>query len=300
MIWRMAISVQSRTVVACVALVFAVTFPLSAEKDNPYMVIAEHNAFGLTDPPPPPPPPAPKEQPKPASTIRLTGITTILSKARALFEIVEAPGKPPTKPILLVGEKSGDIELVAIDMEKKQATIRQGGMETNLVLEPRKAQAAAAPGQKFPPGVRPGPGFVPPMQAGMPGQPPAATPGVISPGVITPGSSTAGSSRSGVMVVGGSSSTPAAATPALPEGAPSAARAPYRIPLAGQGAGMQNATSLRAQPQVQTAIPPRTTRTQTTPQAGGDAAQQLIMLHLQEMQAAQQGQDFPPSPPMPQ
>ncbi|MBN2507383.1 MAG: hypothetical protein JXQ71_11880 [Verrucomicrobia bacterium] len=306
---------QVKTAAWAGALALALTLatrPLPADTANPYLVITNRNAFNLTDlPPPPPPPPSKPEPPKPASTVRLSGITTILSKARALFEIVEAPGKPVQKPIMLVGDKVGDIELVSIDVENKRVTILQAGVETNLVLEARKA-APARPGQRpgTAPGLRPGmpPGIRPPTP-----QTAATPPTGGSPLVISSGSGGASSGRGGVITMGGVGSTPTPAATAAKTTAPgqytsSGRPAPYvasrisptpsaaapvtlyqRAPSASPGS---SAATLRT-------IPSRTPRTQSLGSAApvdadAKAAQQLLMLHLNE--AANPGQAPPPPP----
>jgi hypothetical protein len=63
-----------------------------ADEANPYLSIVERNAFGLKDPPepaPPAPPPPALEPPKP--TVKLTGLTTLFNKKKALIELTE-PG----------------------------------------------------------------------------------------------------------------------------------------------------------------------------------------------------------------
>lgn len=281
---------------------------LMADRENTYLtIITNRNAFDLREPPPPAPPPAKIEPPKPTASVRLSGITTMFSKARALFEIIEAPGKPAEKPILLVGEKHGDVELLAIDVDKKQVTVRLAGTQTNLVLEARKAGAGPAP--KLPGGVRPG--FpIPGMKLPSPSQ--RTTAGVPSPTVITPGSSGTSSGRGGVVVAGGSgaASTAAPATPSRPAiSTPIAgSRTPYRLPIGNVSSGLtvpgavtpgSTATSDRSIP-----TPLRQTRTQSSgPATRVDpdtyAAQQYLMMIGSEQDALSKGEDHPPSPPIP-
>jgi hypothetical protein len=312
MVWRMKSAGQLKAASLGVALTMALAAgQVSADKVNPYMEITNRNAFGLGDPPPPPPPPTKPEPPKPVSTVRLSGITTMFSKARALFEIVEAPGKPMQKPIMLVGDKVGDIELLAIDVEDKTVTIRQSDVVTNLVLEARKSPAPPAPGQR--PGLAPGlrPGFPPPGVKVPSQQTAAAAPGG-SPMVIAPGSSGTSSGRSGVITVGGNSSTTPTGPTApgspgalgMPTAAAAAAfsaaggRTPYRVSpgaVTAPGAAAAfatptpNAANLRM-------TPTREIRAQATGPSDNTAERQLLMMHLNSMADPD---NSPPPPPIP-
>jgi hypothetical protein len=128
---------------------------LADAKVNPYEPIVERNPFGLKPPPPPdpdagkPPPPPPA----PLATVDLTGITSILSSKRALLEIVPGPGKPMIKPILAEGERVESVEVVSINVEKNEVTIKNGNTVTNLTFTVAKATTTPQPP---PPGGLPG------------------------------------------------------------------------------------------------------------------------------------------------
>src|SRR5256885_11357985 len=82
-------------------------------KETGYAIIPERNAFALKPIPPPAPPPT-NAPPAPPTTVKLTGITTILTTPRVLLEYTEQ-GKQPQKPILSVGQRDGPIEVLEID-----------------------------------------------------------------------------------------------------------------------------------------------------------------------------------------
>jgi len=130
-------------------------------KANPYDAIVERNPFGLKPPPPPAPPedPSSKLPPAPLATVEVTGITSILSSKRALLEIVPGPGKPMLKPILSEGERVESIEVVSINVEKNEVTIKNGGVITNLTFKIAKSTPGPAAPGALPPPV---PGSVPP------------------------------------------------------------------------------------------------------------------------------------------
>ena len=159
-------------------------------KVNPYEPIAERNPFGLKPPPPPPNPEdnAPKPPPAVLATVDLTGIVSILGPPRALLEIVPGPGKPMLKPVLAEGERVESIEVVSINIQKNEVTIKNGGTLTNLTFK-----VASKSG---------GPATPPPQPGGLPGM-------VPKPAVPQPTQSSynnQGSGRYNVMVAGGASS----------------------------------------------------------------------------------------------
>jgi len=111
---------------------------LADAKKNPYESIAERNPFALK----PPPPPATNEvvaapaPPPPTSTVELTGIVSILGKSkRALLEVIPGPGKQMAKPILAEGEKFESVEVVAINIDKNEVTVKNGTLVTNLTFK---------------------------------------------------------------------------------------------------------------------------------------------------------------------
>lgn len=206
---------------------------LADAKVNPYEPIVERNPFGLKPPPPPdpdagkPPPPPPA----PLATVDLTGITSILSSKRALLEIVPGPGKPMIKPILAEGERVESVEVVSINVEKNEVTIKNGNTVTNLTFKVAKAAPAAA--------APPVPGLVP-------------KPAVPVPQPQTSYNNSQSSGRYNVMVAGGSGSASPAAAPASGGVNPSAAN------LTGGTEGFRSIPSrnLRSNPQEQTQISP--------------------------------------------
>jgi hypothetical protein len=169
-------------------------------KVNPYEPIVERNPFGLKPPPPPPNPEdnVPKAPPAPLATVDLTGIINILGPPQALLEIVPGPGKPMIKPVLREGERVESIEVVSINIQKNEVTIKNGTTVTNLTF---KVAKSTPPGTPPPPsGNLPGMVPKPPVPAAQPTQ---------------TSYNNQGSGRYNVMVAGGaSSSTPAANSPA--------------------------------------------------------------------------------------
>jgi len=162
------------------------TVPLTAEESNPYLTIASRNPFGLKEPPPPPPIDTPVETapPAPAQTIKLTGITSLFDKHKALLEVTEPTGgAAPRKLVLSEGERDGDLEVVSIDFVKDIVVVKTSKGTTNVTFSTVE-QAAAAPAVPRVPsrGGRPDP-----RSRRSPGI--TATPGVI-PTVPTTGSPT--------------------------------------------------------------------------------------------------------------
>jgi hypothetical protein len=176
-------------VVACGQLVFADV------RVNPYESIAERNPFALKPPLPPAPPedPSTKTPPVPPATVELTGITSILTSKRALLEIVPGPGKPTIRPILGEGERVESVEVVSINVEKNEVTIKNGNLVTNLTFKVAKSTDKPV----TPPGVLP-------PALGLPGVPPPATAGLLGAGQPAHGNQDTGGR--GVQVGGGASS----------------------------------------------------------------------------------------------
>ena len=172
-------------------------------KVNPYEPIAERNPFGLK-PPPLPDPDAGKPPPPPAAplaTVEVTGITSILSSKRVLLEIVPGPGKPMLKPILSEGERVESIEVVSINVEKNEVTIKNAGTLTNLTF---KVARSTTPPPPPPPG-------------GLPGMAPKPAVPVVQPTQTSQNNQ--GSGRYNVMVAGGAGSAAPTATGANPNAA---------------------------------------------------------------------------------
>jgi hypothetical protein len=140
--------------------------------------------------------------------VKLTGITSILGKKNALFEITEPGGKQPKKPILTEGERLDTLEDISIDVDNNVVKARIGDAETNLTFAKIEQPAAPAPAAPGAPGV---PGFTPPIPR-IPGTPGAPSPTLINPANPT-SSTSSGAGRSAIVVMGGgdqSSSAPGA------------------------------------------------------------------------------------------
>lgn len=188
----------------------ALSLPATAEvTTNPYESIVERNPFALKPPPPPAPPedPSTKTAPPPTATVELTGITSVLSSKCALFEIVPGPGKPMIKPILKEGERVESVEVVSINIEKNEVTIKNGSVVTNLTFKVAKSTdkpAGAPPAGGVPPA--PIPGMTP---GGVPGGINAAGNAAAAGGQNAFGNNEQfnGGGRGGVMVGGGASPT---------------------------------------------------------------------------------------------
>jgi hypothetical protein len=199
MFTRMKPSKQSLVWFAAGALMAGVVGDAVADASgNKYEMIVERNPFGLKPPPPPPDPgELNKPPPAPPATVELTGITSILSSKRALFEIVPGPGKPMIKPILAEGERIESIEVVSINVDKNQVTVKNGGVVTNLTFKVAKASGPA--------GAPAVPGVIPPPV--IPGAPPAAP-------TQSSYNQNQGSGRYNVMVGGGNAAVTPSANPA--------------------------------------------------------------------------------------
>ncbi len=180
-------------VLTAVALTFVGAGDARADVDpSRYNSIVERNPFALKPPPPPPDPAANQPPPPPVqlATVKLTGITSILSSRKACLEIIPGPGKQMLKPILSEGEKIETVEVVTIDVDKNEVIIKNGPVTTNLTFEVVKS-SGPAPAGGAPAGV------VPPV-----------VPGGIAPTAAAPPafnySQPTSAGRSGVMMAGGS------------------------------------------------------------------------------------------------
>lgn len=164
-----------------------------------YEMIVERNPFGLKPPPPPPDTSeVNKPPPTPPATVELTGITSILSSKRALFEIIPGPGKPMIKPILAEGERIESLEVVSINVDKNEVTVKNGGLVTNLTFKVAKSGPTPAAGAV--------PGTIPPPVI------PGATPAVPTQSAYNQNQ---GSGRYNVMVGGGNATVaPSGVAPA--------------------------------------------------------------------------------------
>jgi hypothetical protein len=267
-------------------------------KPNPYESIVERNPFQLKDPPPPPPPPDPTANQPPAAlaTVEVTGITSMFSTPKVLLEIVPGPGKPPIKPILSAGERVESIEVVSIDVEKGEVTIKNGNLTTNVPLRVAKAGGPAAP-------AAPAAGGAIPIRPQVPMAVPTASPAGASYG----GQSAYGSGRGSIVLSGGSPSAPAAVNPSIGYGG----TAPASFGAAGGAATLGNptvpgATAVGTVDNSLRSIPSRTIRSSgpgTTFQNPAakplTGEEQYILMKAHEMDAQQRRVPFPPLPSPP-
>ena len=133
---------------------------ITDDSANPYQGIVDRNVFGLKPPTILPPVETKKTDLAP---ITLTGVTTILSSKRALFNL-QPPGKPVQSFILAEGQREGDIEVLEIDEKAGSVKLNQSGTTVSLTFEKNGAKlptAVAAAGNPGAPGVLPQVSFTP-------------------------------------------------------------------------------------------------------------------------------------------
>jgi hypothetical protein len=206
----------------------------------------------------------------------LTGITSVLSKTKALFEIGE-PGNPEVHhPIMAAGDPAQyGVEVVSIDLVKNEVKIKNGGAETNVTFEAATLSAPPAP----PPQMA-GRGIMGKTADGKPivypgaGAPPgsAAQPGAST--VVGNTRRGGNNSRGGVVVGGGAAADP---------------MSNYT-----QG-GNNNALNAN-----RTIPPPRPLRTPTQPNAAPMSREEaIIRLELQREINNASNIPMPPLPPTP-
>ncbi len=164
---------------------------------NPYAVIVDKNIFRLN--PPPPPPQAEPLKPADLPKYMLTGIVTIGDQTRALFALASKDAKePPTYFNLLPSEKQGDLQLVSIDIKKREVSILNSGLA--MTLSAASNSFAASGGGGGPAAEAPGargrrlPGFPAPPQPPAPAPEPAA------------GSPATAANEGGAVIIGGNGS----------------------------------------------------------------------------------------------
>jgi hypothetical protein len=127
-------------------------WPVEISRRNPFGLLSPLNLVS--------PPPVPRVPPPPLATVELTGMTSILSRKRALLEISPGAGKQMIRAILGEGETVESVEVVTIDIDNNRVMIRNGTLVTNLTI--RVANGPARPGPRaslMPPGP---PGTLPP------------------------------------------------------------------------------------------------------------------------------------------
>lgn len=177
--------IPGRTIRFCLSAVIAIAMMAcvvtmaEAASAFPYQKIIDRNAFALREPPPPAPDPTQIKPPPPKITA--TGIASIFGRTVGLMKVLEPtppaePGKPPGPAqeqsyILAVGERQGEIEVLAID--EKAATIKVSNYGTEQLL-PLKTNLPPPTAPTPAPGAPPGVAIQPPV-AGVPGA--AAPPG---------------------------------------------------------------------------------------------------------------------------
>ena len=131
---------SGRTITFCVisSFILASGTPVFAVNAgaNPYVSIVDRNVFGLKPPPPAVPPEPP---PDPPGKITLTGITTILGVPQVVLKVA-MPARPPQGAkeesyLLTVGERAGDIEVLAIDDREWKVTVKNQGINQTLDFE---------------------------------------------------------------------------------------------------------------------------------------------------------------------
>jgi hypothetical protein len=105
---------------------------LAATQANPYLSIAERNAFGLTNSPPPPASPAPPAA-RPAPALKLTGIVSLPGRKVACL-LETTPGKPVRYFNLRAGEEEDGIEVEAIHAAAGIVTLRVNGSQSVLTF----------------------------------------------------------------------------------------------------------------------------------------------------------------------
>ncbi len=174
---RLKLGIGVVSVVAVCAVAFAVetapatpspeapVAPPEAAKSEggPYQAIIERNVFSLKPPPPPAPDPSTLEPPKPPMPpTTLNGVANITGRDVAMLKVVMpasagAAGKPAEgakeKSFMLgAGEREGEIEVLKIDMARREVAVVIFGTTTNLNFKangpkgPPPAAAAQAAG----------------------------------------------------------------------------------------------------------------------------------------------------------
>ena len=268
---------------------------------NPYQSILARNIFNLKDPVPPQPPAVPAPPPTPMPTVKLKGITTILSTKRAILEITE-PGKKggAESKIFIEGDRKESVEVITIDDDQNFVKVKIGDTETNLTFEKVESAKAgpAAPAPGALPVFRP-PGFprpsIPRPTAINPAGAAAASPSGSSVFVMGSGGNPApAASGSSVMTFGASDTASGGTIPTVPNRTTATAvpgftpRTTYGVPSipTTTGAGLR---TIPTRP-IRTEVQPRTTS--TAPPITRE--QHTLLLDLNRI--SNEGKGFPPIP----
>jgi len=140
-------------------------------QDNPYQGIVERNVFALK--PAPDPSTLSPAEPEPPKIIP-QGIMSVFGRQQVLFKTLmpgSKPGAPPqeTPLVLSVGQREGEIEVLAIDESTGTITFRNHGKEQSLNLEKDGPKAPTGPAPAPFPGIS-APGIQPPVPAFKPPQ----------------------------------------------------------------------------------------------------------------------------------
>lgn len=174
-----------RLLLAVICLSSAAPAPALTEA-NPYAAIVGRNTFALKPPAPASTTVAPVVTPPP--NVSLQGISTILGRAQALLKVKIAP-KPPEAAkelslVLDVGQREGDVEVVAIDPAAGTVSLSNQGTPLTLNIKDADKPAAgpavaAATGLPGLPGVNPNPLSAIPTQSLPPSPNPQTKPTTV-------------------------------------------------------------------------------------------------------------------------
>jgi hypothetical protein len=126
----------------CTGLIVLLSLPSRSEEINPYVSVLQRNVFGLREPAPAAPQPA-----APIATdvpeLVLTGVVDFRLTKWALVTSADR-GKQARHYTLRVGEKTDDLELLAIDAEAGTVRVLKGATEMVLTFE-----KVEEPGRKY-------------------------------------------------------------------------------------------------------------------------------------------------------
>ena len=153
------VSCMKRKVGVGVLTVFLVILMIGAGRSafagirgNPYQSIVERNPFGLRAIPAPTAPAMPTPPATPLPEIKLTGVTTLLGRSKALFQYEDKQTKKVEFPSpLSEGQTYKTLTVLHIDVANARVRIRNGDKESTLdfvnngVKVATKAQPAPRP-----------------------------------------------------------------------------------------------------------------------------------------------------------
>lgn len=138
----------SSFVLFSILLLTLFTAPLSRGEvaANPYLGIAERNAFGIRPPPPPPPEPKAIEIPKPPANVTLTGFSEFDDGKTVYLMFAVIGAKSPEYTSLHEGDAHNGVEILQIDLASETVRIRQNGTESVLDYKSNGNKVAGTPG----------------------------------------------------------------------------------------------------------------------------------------------------------